>query len=309
MKFFSVRETPAQNITFIALMAGFDAILCLVGAFVPLSSIFLMLLVPLVSSAVALFCQGRYVPIYVLGAIGVSLAFSAWNIMNTVFYLIPGLLVGVTYGLLWKLKLPTSINVFAVSLLSFVLFYASISLMYVLFDGVDMINVLLTLIGRGNEPFSRQIFPLFAFTYSLAQIIITHIFVVYELQRMGIEEVEGGRLVPYYPLVAIAFLGLGLGLGFVYLPVAYFLLGLGIYWACVCILDFHPRIHPASIVMLVLTLGASFLAFAALYAKMPGGTGILLMSIPFMGAALSSACNRLLLRMRDKKGPKPPRYE
>ncbi len=309
MKFFSVRETPTQNLTFVALMAGFDAILCLVGAFVPLSSIFLMLLVPLVSAAVSLFCKGRYIPIYVLGAVGVSLAFSAWNIMNTLFYLIPGLLVGVTYGLFWKLKFPTVINIFLVSLLSFGLFYASISLMWVLFDGVDMINVLLTFIGRGNDPISRQIFPLFAFAYSLAQIAITHIFVVYELQRMGIEEVEGGRLIPCYPLAAALFLGLALGLGFAYVPLAYFFLGLGIYWSACSALDFYPRIHPMTIAMLVLFAGASVLCFGAFYSKMPNAAGLLLLAIPCLGASLSSLANRFLLRLREKKGPKPPRYE
>ena len=309
MKFFSPRQTPTQNITFIALMAGFDAILCLIGALVPLSSIFLMLLVPLVSAAVALFCQGRYLAIYILGAIGVSLAFSAWNIMNTLFYLIPGLLVGVTYGLLWKLKLPTSINVFLVTLLAFLLFYASIYLMKLLFDGVDMVNVLLTFVGRGNDAISRQIFPLFAFAYSLAQIVITHIFVTYELERMGIEEIEGGKLVPYYPLLGIALLGAAIGIGFAYVPLAYFFLGLGVYWAAISASDLHPRIHPFTFVFLALSAGASILFFALLYAKMPKATGLLLLVIPSSLLCLSVLINRLFLRLRDKKGPRPARYE
>ncbi len=309
MKFFAPRETPTQNITFIALMAGFDAILCLIGAFLPLSAVFLMLLVPLVSSAVALFCKGRFLPIYIFGAIGVSLAFSAWNIMNTLFYLIPGLLVGVTYGLLWKLKMPTIINVFAVTLLSFLLFYASIYLMRLLFDGVDMVNVLLTFIGRGKDPVARQIFPLFAFAYSLAQIIITHIFVTYELQRMGIDGVEGGKFVPYYPLVGIVFLGACVGTGFLYVPLAYFLLGLGIYWTSASAMSFHPRIHPLTVVMLALFAGGSVLVFAGLYDKMPSAGGLLLLSFPFFGVCLSSLANRGLLVLQDKKGPRPPRYE
>ena len=309
MKFFSTRETPTQNLTFVALMAGFDAILCLVGAFVPLSSIFLMLLVPLVSAAVALFCQGRYIPIYIIGAIGVSLALSVWNIMNTVFYLIPGLLVGVTYGFLWKLKMPTSINVFAVTLLAFGLFYASIFLMKGLFDGVDMINVLLTFIGRGNDPISRQIFPLFAFCYSLAQIIITHIFVTYELQRMGIDDIEGGKLVPFYPLIGIGFLTIGFGVGFAYVPLAYFFLGLGIYWTACAGMDLYPRIHPFTFAFLALAIGVSILAFAGLYAKMPQSAGLLLLAVPFAGICLCSGANRLLLRLRDKNGPKPRHYE
>ena len=309
MKFFSPRQTPTQNLTFIALMAGFDAILCLIGAFVPLSSIFLMLLVPLISAAVSLFCQKRYIAIYIFGAIGVSLALSAWNIMNTVFYLIPGLLVGVSYGLFWKLKLPNSLNIFLVALLSTGLFYLSILLLAALFDGVDMINVLFTFIGRGNDPISRQIFPLFAFGYSLAQIAITHIFLVYELRRMGIDEVAGGPLVLFYPLFALLFLGLGFGLGFVYIPIAYFFLGLGIYWAVCASLDFFPKIHPVTIAMLALTVGGSILAFAGLYLKMPSQAGILLVAIPLAGVSICSLFNRLFLRLAARRGPKKPRYE
>lgn len=290
-------------------MAGIDAILCLVGAFVPLSSIFLMLLVPLVSAAVSLFCKTRYCFIYVLGAIGVSLALSAWNVMNTVFYLTPGLLVGVTYGLLWKAKLPTSVNIFLVTLLSTGLFYLSFLLLRVFFDGVDMVNMLLTFIGRGNDPISRQIFPLFAFGYSLAQIAITHIFLVYELRRMGMDEIEASRLLPFYPLFAALFLALAFGLGFAYLPLAYFFLGLGVYWTVNSALSFYPRLHPFAIVLLVLTLGGSILLFATLCPKMPNQSGLLVLALPLLCTSLISSLNRLFLRLRDKKGPKPKRYE
>ena len=268
-----------------------------------------MLMVPLLSAAVSLFCKGRYLPIYIFGAIGVSLALSAWNIMNTVFYLIPGLLVGVTYGLFWKLKTPTTLNIFVVALLSTGLFYISILLLSALFDGVDMINVLFTFIGRGNEPISRQIFPLFAFGYSLAQIIITHIFVVYELRKMGIEEVPGQGQCIYRLVLALAFLYLALIFAFLYVPASYFLLGLGIYWAIVCFLDFYPRIHPITIVLLILSLGGSILLFGAFYKQMPPYTGLLLLSAPLSLGAILTYANRFFLRLRDKKGPRKARYE
>ena len=309
MKFFSPRVTPAQNLAFCAFMAGFDALLCLLGALLPLSSILLMLVVPLLSSAVSLFCKNRYIPIYIFGAIGVSLALSAWNIMNTVFYLIPGLLVGVTYGLFWKLKTPATLNIFAVSLLSTLLFYSSIFLLGALFDGVDMINVLLAFIGRGNEPISRQIFPLFAFGYSLAQIVITHIFVVFELGKMGIEEVSEKDHKAHPLVLAIAFLNLSIVFAFLYVPAAYLLLGLGLYWAVVCFLDFYPRLHPLTIVLFIGLLGGTILLFGGCYKLMPPNTGILLLSAPFALGAILSYLNRLFLRLRDKKGPRKARYE
>ena len=60
MKLFRERVTPVENIAFMAIMAAFVAIISLVSALLPLSSVFVMVLVPLAAASVSLFCKARF---------------------------------------------------------------------------------------------------------------------------------------------------------------------------------------------------------------------------------------------------------
>jgi len=285
MKFFRARISPVENLTFIAMMVGFDAILSLISALLPLSSIFIMLIAPLLSAAVSLFCKKRYLAIYVIAGIGICIAITAWNFLNTLFYMIPALITGLVYGLLWKAKLPASANVFLSSLLSLAFFYLSILLIRGLLSA-DMVQVLLTFVGRGDDPGAKTIFPLFALGYSYAQTGIMHAFVSYQIARLGHEENEQPKMRLWYPIFSIVFLIPALILAFLQPSIAYLFLGLGIYWfICSCFLLFDLK-KPLPAIGVVLSLVSTLFFFAGLHQSMPPYSSLLLLSAPLLLASI-----------------------
>ncbi len=299
MKFFRLRQSPVENLTFVAMVVALDALLSLLSTVVPFSAVFLMLLAPLTAAMVGLYCRKRYVAVYVFAALGICFAVTAWDFMTTLFYMVPALLVGTAYGLASSLKFPPSIKAFISALLSFGLFYLSLLLIQLLL-GVDMVAVLLRLIGREKDAWTTAIFPLFVLGYSYAQTGISHAFLHYELRRLGFEEGKEGLVARLYFAPALFFLTLGFGLGFVHAPTAYVLFGLGIYWSILSVQYFIPKPHPIPLIVLGFGVFSTILLFAATYAQMPGCSGLLLLSLPFALLPLAGLLNRLLTRNWDE---------
>lgn len=293
MKFFRLRNTPVENMTFIAMMVAFDAILSLIAALLPFSAVFIMLLAPLTSAAVSLFCKKRYVAIYLFAAIGICLAVTAWDFMNTLFYMVPAVFTGALYGLLWKFKLPSSANIFFTTLLAFLFFYLSLLLIKALLNA-DMVTVLLTLIGRKEDPYAQTVFPLFALGYSFAQTGIMHIFLLYELKRLGHEETSDEKLSPWYPLIASVFLISSLICGIFHAKTGYFLLGLGIYWAIFSLVPLFDEFKPLSVALTLASIIGGVFLFAGVFGMMPGQSGLLLLSAPLTLLMGVSALHRVL---------------
>lgn len=280
------------------MMAGIDAIVSLIASFLPLSAIFLMFLIPLTSTLVALYCKGRYLPIYLIAAFGTCMALSAWNFQNTIFYVLPGLFTGISYGLLYKKGIPSSLNIFITSLIQFAFFYLSLWLVKWIY-GVDMPSFLLRLIGQGNNGYALDIFPLFGFAYCLATVCLSHIFAISPLSKLRVYQKEMESLDYLMPALGIFFSASAFGFVFLSPLVGYLLLGMAIYWAAWSVTLFIDYHHPASFIVLAILMVISIFMFALLYSKMDGNKGLILVSfIPF-SVSISAIFNKCL---SNKKG-------
>ena len=294
MKLFRERETPVENIAFIAMMAAIVALISLISALLPLSSVFVMVLVPLVSASCALFCKARYIPIFLLGAFGLAMALSAWNFINTIFYVLPSLITGVVYGVLWKLKVPGSISIFATGVVGFGLFLFSLQLVEWM-TGVNMVRFLLTFLAKQDSPAAYEIFPLFALAYSLAQIALAHIFLTYELKRLGKSENSEEKMKRFYPLISLVF-GILSGICALFsLKTGYFFFGCTIYFACFSALLFFPKTHWIAWVVLGVGVFASLLLFAGMFKQMGAQKGFLLLLVPLGVVDLSGFLNFVIV--------------
>ena len=287
-------DQPTKNLAFIAMIVAFDAILSLLSALLPLGAIFVMLIAPLGAAAVSLFCKKRYIGIYLVAAIGICIAVTAWDIMTVLFYMIPALITGSCYGLLWKLKAPVTVNIFALTILASVFFYLSILLIRGLL-GVDMVEFLLALIKRSNDGLSQAIFPLFVLGYSFAQVGLMHAFASYQLQRLSIEIVVSPRFDSWAPAITVALAIASFVCGFFYAKAAYFLFGCALYWMLCSLVLFAPKIKPITIAALVFGLFGSVIIFAAAYKLMPGNSGLLLLLVPCVWVAGSASLNHVLV--------------
>lgn len=304
MDFFRKRATPVENMTLIAIAAGIDGLLALVSALLPLGALFLLFAIPLFSALVAIYCKKAYYPLYVLVALGVSLAASAWDLANTIFYLFPSLLTGGLYGILIDKKVPSSFLIFFTSCLQFVLFIATFFLIKAIY-GVDMGALLLRLVNKPNEEPARIILPLFGYAYALSQVALVHFFAVASLSRLGIQVAPERNRLPMYSFLSIAFLISAFILAFFFPAACYVLLGMGVYWA---ILSFYRLfLSPRAAVWIAFGFLCflALLCFAAFYGKMPRYSGLSLCLLLFLAPPFSEILHFLLLR----KGASDPRIK
>ena len=174
MKVFSPRETSAQNIAYISIMASIDVVFALFATFFPFGAIFLMLLLPLPSAVAAYYCKNRYIPVYLLASIGLSLIATIWDFQLTLFYAIPAICSGTLYGFLKQKRLTIGEIVFVTGILNMGLTYVSILLIDAIYS-IDMINFLLTIITVQDAPLMPLIMPAAILAYALAQEAIVNI--------------------------------------------------------------------------------------------------------------------------------------
>lgn len=266
MAFFRKKETPAQNLAFCALMASFDALLSLLGALLPLSSLFLMVLAPLISSFVGYFCKKRYHALYIFAALGVSIAVSAWDFQNTLFYLLPSLFSGIIYGYFLERKSPTSLSLFFVALVQFFFFFLSYYLVRWIYQ-IDMVEKILAVFGKPLSELSFCAFLLLGLGYSFAGAAISHLVFSLIAPKIGISAVVDARLSFLPSLLGLCFGGISLACLFFLPPLGYFFFGLSLFWSLTSFIDFAPDLKWHHLALLGGLMFVSLMLFAFLYSK------------------------------------------
>ena len=83
MKFLHARTGSAQNLAFVALMCALNAVVATLSTLVPLSSLFVIIFLPLVSVLTVILCEDKYAIIYLVAAIALSLGVTAYDITAT----------------------------------------------------------------------------------------------------------------------------------------------------------------------------------------------------------------------------------
>ncbi len=287
MKVFTKKETPIQNLAFCAIIAGFDGILSLISALLPLSAFFLMLIAPLLSALIGYFCKKRYYAIYLFGALGVSIAVSAWNFENTLFYLLPALCSGTAYGFFLRRESNVATTNFVVSMIQYSFFWLSLLLVKVIYE-IDMRALICSLLGLESTELLYDSFALFALAYSFAVTGLSHLFFSLQAPHIGVTFQDKKTTEIWYPLSAILFGLLCVLFTFIYAKLAYFFLGCAFYWAFAGLLSRFPKPHWSLYLFLGITIFGSILLIACLFQNVPSNKAILtFVAFPF-SIALSS---------------------
>lgn len=300
MKFFRLRKTPSEQLSFIALMVGIEVVLAVLASFVPLSDLFVILVLPLASVLVALLCETKFLGIYLFSSLLLVSVTTCYDLRSTLFSVLPAIIMGTGYGFCLKKKLPLSFVVFFSALLSLGLNYLSLPLIRLIYD-VDMISFAKGVLGLSDYAYVDDIIPTFLFGYALAEVGLSHL-----LAQLFLSEFEGEESHPgweSYAEIGSGFLfgGLAIGFAFVNVPAAYVFWAFGLYFsifAFFILLDAH---RPYLFILLgALALGAIFLN-AILYSSLPQDTGMILTTLFYWTIDISSLIGRLLL----KKGKSP----
>ncbi|MFA5422122.1 MAG: hypothetical protein WC344_05050 [Bacilli bacterium] len=299
MSLLTKRETLVQNITYMAIMAAVNAIFSLIAALVPVISLLLMIVLPLSSAIVFLFCRHRYYVIYAVATAAICLVVTLFDVSFTVFYVLPSLLTGYLFGLLIKYKLHAIWIILITSITQGLFSALTIPLIDVLFQ-VDVIMTFKTILQVGTSPNINLIIPTFLFFLALVQMVFSYIVIYFEINKFGYEINDSPLNTGLYSLILLGILLLIIPLGFLLPSGAYLFLAGSFYF-----MFFIVFAHIASKGRKVLiALGVSLLAFMFLFAfsypLLGDPYGLLLMGILPLLIALVSLVNKLLF-MRGHK--------
>lgn len=288
------RKTPAENVAFMGISAGIVVALTLLSTFVPLSSFFVILFLPLVCALTAYYCQDRYLVGYIAATTAISLLTTAYDISVTLFDVIPALLTGTLFGFLLKKRISYSLSILLVSLLKLGLNYVMVLLLKGIY-GIDIIHSFIVLLGLENEESIKEIVPLFIFGYALIQESIS--FFVIVLGSNSLEKMDSKRISPLiFGISSLIVIGLSFGLSFVSYAWSYLLGGIAIYLSLASSYSLFRK-NPWWIYLLLgVLIVLSFYLSAYFYSSFAKGRWPLLFLSFFASISLCSGISSLLFK-------------
>ena len=300
MSLFKKRETLVQNITYMALMAAINVVFVLITTFVPVLFVLLVFVLPLTSTIVTLHCQKRYFSIYALATIALCLICTIWKIDDTIFYVIPSIITGFTFGVLAEKKVPAIWIIAITTVLQIGITYATIPLVE-LITGRNIIMVFATAFSINDFVYLDYVVPSFIFFMALGQQVIAYAVIREEITKFGYALNEPKALDLSLFISLMSFLVLTLVFAFVYAPLSYlfglFALLFGIYSLILLLLENN--------IIVYISLGGSLLVsiflFALLYPLAKEPLGLLFINIFYFLVAIIVLINNYLLRKNKKE--------
>ena len=292
------RKTPAENVAFMGVSAGIVVGLSLLSTFLPLSSFFVILFLPLVCVLTVFYCQDRYLSGYIGATIAVSLLTTAYDISVTLFDVVPAVLTGCLFGFLLKKKISYSLTIILVSLLKLGLNYLMLFLLKGVY-GVDIIQSFLTLLGLENKERIREIVPTFIFGYALIQESISFFVIVFGCNslEMAVAKKTSPWILAVFSLVGIVS---SFAFSFLSLPTAYLLGALSIVLSLSSSYPLFKKNPWWIYLVLGILLAISFYLSAYFYSSLPNGIAPLLFLSFFASISLCSDVSSLLFK--NEKG-------
>ena len=294
MSLLTKRETLTQNITYMAIMAAVNAIFSLIAALLPIASLFLMIVLPLSSAIVFLFCRHRYYVIYAFATIALCLLITIFDMSFTVFYVVPSLITGYIFGLLIKYKFHAVWIILFASIAQGLFTALTIPLVNVLFE-VDLILIFKGFMQVGGSPNIDLIIPTFLFFLALVQMIFSYIVVNYEITKFGYEVNDQPLNPVFYSYYLLGALALTVAFSFFLPSGAYLLLAVALYFMFFIVFSFVGSKQYKVLIASGVSLVVFMFLFAFFYPLLPAPFGLLLTGIlPLLVAGISLVNNVLL---------------
>jgi len=291
MALFNKKTSLVHNITYMAIMTAINMIFIVLDTYVPFLMFLLILILPFVSAVVSYFCEKKYYIIYAVASIGLCLIF---NIIDTVFYIVPAICSGFVIGLLLDKKFNPFWMILCSTLIEVVLTYAFIPLINFL-SGADIVLTFLTIFRLNNFPFKDELMHLFILFMALAQCSLTHFVLLTEIKKIGVE--TNTRVASFMPYIIglVACLALGLVFAFTYRPPSISFIALSFYFAIFLLFHIIPCKKPLVYVILGITITISFVLFVIFFTQISKPMGFILFGLFPLSIAITSLFQNYLL--------------
>ncbi|MGM9858853.1 MAG: hypothetical protein ACI311_06375 [Bacilli bacterium] len=265
------KETPVQNLTFIALMAGINVIFCLLCKFLPFSTLIFTLLLPFVSTLVMVFCKARYTLIYVIATLLLTLIISP---QDALFYILAPMLSGIIFGFCYKHNVNYIWTIVLASISTIIVYYITTPLIELIF-GTPVFESFKKILLLSEEQ-ARNYYPSFVLITSIFQTLLSFIIINNDLAKYM--KYKANQMVPYniLSILSISTGSISIMLLFFYYPLS--LVFMFISWF-LSIYPFIKIFKNKKGWLIVLTLILSIFIFAILYPLINKESAICLISI------------------------------
>lgn len=188
MSLFKKRETLTQNIAYMGIMAAINVIATILMNYVlPVLFIPFMLILPLTSTVVTLFCKKRYFVFYAIATLGICFLVTINNISDTLFYILPSIISGFLFGIFIIYCLPATGAIFAAALANVALTYLSIPVINLIY-GQNIIHTIASLFHLQDFIYLDFVVPTFILLMSIIQETLTFAIIDNEVPKLGFEE-------------------------------------------------------------------------------------------------------------------------
>ncbi|MDR0934886.1 MAG: hypothetical protein LBM03_01100 [Erysipelotrichaceae bacterium] len=189
MNLFKKNETILQNISFMSIMAGINALFALLMFYLSIVSFVLIFILPLTSVLVTIYCKKRYYVIYLFTTIALCLLMTWGNFIDLFFYIIPSLVAGFFFALLVIKKMPSIFIILSTSIIEVSFTYLAIPLINLIYQ-MNMIEQFLSMFGLLNNETATLLVPTFILILSLIQSTISYMVINDELPKFKIVLLE-----------------------------------------------------------------------------------------------------------------------
>ena len=291
MALFSKKTSLVHNITYMAIMTAINLIFIVLDTYVPFMMILLILLLPFISAVVSYFCQKRYYIIYAVASIGLCLIF---NIVDTIFYIVPAIISGFVIGVLLDKKFNPFWMILCSTLIEVVLTYAFIPLINLL-SNADIVYTFLTIFKLNDFAYKDELMHLFILFIALTQCSLTHFVLLTEIKKIGIEtNTRVNSFIPYI-LGLLACLVIGLIFAFTYRAPSLAFIALSFYFGMFLLFNIIPCKKPLVYVILGISELVMFILFVLFFTKISKPMGFTLFGLFPLGIAITSFFQNCLL--------------
>lgn len=223
MNFFQKKETPIQNMTFMALMSAINVVVTLLTCFLWYLAIVLILILPLTSVLVGLYCKKRYYPLYIICSLLLCYLVTIYDPINTLFYVFPALLSGFCFSIFVKIKFPKIFLIIVPAIINLLFNYLAIPFINY-FYGQDILNTLQQLLFLTTFECFNLIVPSILFIFSFIQALLSFLIIKDELIKFKYDIKNNDKYIYLDIVFGTLFLILKTILCFYYLDFAYLMM-------------------------------------------------------------------------------------
>ena len=293
MSQFYKKQTLIRTISFMAFFVAINVVCSFLTVVLPLLGLILIILLPLTSAVVEVYCKDRWFPIYAFATIGLSIVVTLSSIDFTIFYVVPSIFTGYIFGLFAKKHLPSMYAIFIATIIQTLLSFAFIPLIE-LITGTNLIMSFAKILRISDIFLFKSLILLIFFIVSLIQTILSFIVVKNELTKITQETLWTSIQEKVSSYSALAGCFLAIGMLFIYVPVCYLLVGVSFYFAVFVIIEMFKNNNRLGLILASISLFAELLLFALLNRYFSDGKEfILLLIAQFMISMYSICCSFL----------------